>query len=163
MARAYDIRKGLLHFFADPAGFRLMQSRTGAIVSGSFALQFFTREYYPLADFDIYVELAKGVQVGRWLMENGYSYVPSKRDHYGSTLQQPDDFELSIKSLDYGWIGDYFKCKGVKGVLNFFRDVDGTTKKVQLIVTELCAIRTILSFHSSKCSALSKTTCSFWR
>lgn len=150
--RAFDIHRNLREFFTDPIGFRVMQSYTGAIVSGSFALQFFIRAYYPLADLDIYVEAEKSPYVGRWLLKNGYIYVPAEKEYSGTTLRQDDDFEVAVKFLEYGWIGDDFSCKGVKGVLNFFGDIRGVVKKVQLIVTEGCAIEVVLKFPTSECS-----------
>lgn len=148
--RAFNINRNLLQFFADPIGFRIMLSDTGAIVSGSFALQFFIRAYYPLSDLDIYVEAKKSEHVGQWLLRNGYTYVPAKRDYHETTLQQDNNFKLAIKFLRHGWIGDDFSSSGVKGVFNFFGEVRGVTRKVQLIVTESCAIEAILKFPSSK-------------
>ena len=148
--RAFDINRNLLQFFADPVGFRTMQSDTGAVVSGSFALQFFIRAYYPLADLDIYVEAKKSEHVGRWLLRNGYTYVAVKKDCCGTTYQQDKNFKLAVRFLEHGWIGDEFNCGEVKGVLNFFGEVGGVTRKVQLIVTEGCAIEAILKFSSSE-------------
>lgn len=40
----------------DPVEFRSQMSRHGAIISGSFALQFFERTMWPDADLDIWIE-----------------------------------------------------------------------------------------------------------
>lgn len=41
--RAFDISKHLMLFFRDVTGFRKLQRRTGAVISGSNALQFMDR------------------------------------------------------------------------------------------------------------------------
>ena len=150
MRREYDLNKRLLSFFLDPLAFRTMQWSTGAIISGSFALQFFTRSHYPTADLDIYVCRPGGVRAGNWLQDNGYDYVPACVEEDGVVCKQPDSFEHAIRSMDFAWAPDRFYCEGVDGVFNFERVVCGCVRKVQIIVTGLCPIKTILNFHSSK-------------
>ena len=150
MRRAYDLNKHLLSFFMDPLSFRCMQWSTGAIISGSFALQFFTRSYYPAADLDIYVCLPGGIRAGNWLQSNGYVYVPACVEENGTVFKQPNSFEHAVRSMDFAWAPDRFYCEGVDGVFNFEKVVCGCVRKVQIIVTGLCPIKTILNFHSSK-------------
>ena len=150
MRRAYDLNKHLLSFFTDPLAFRTMLWSTGAIISGSFALQFFTRSHYPTADLDIYVCRPGGVRAGNWLHDNGYDYVPACVEEDGVVCKQPDSFEHAIRSMDFAWAPDEFYCEGVEGVFNFEKVVCGCVRKVQIIVTGLCPIKTILNFHSSK-------------
>ena len=69
-------------------------------------------------------------------------------------MKQPRSFRDAISSLDLAWVPDEFYCKGVMGVLNFEAVVGGNRRKVQLIMTDLCPIRTILNFYSSKSPVL---------
>lgn len=50
--RAFDINCSPSRFISDPIAFRILQARTGTVVSGSFALQFFDRTFYPESDLD---------------------------------------------------------------------------------------------------------------
>ena len=154
LRRAYNVHKPLRRFFQDPIAFRLMQYETGTVVSGSFALQFFVRSYYPTADLDLYVTHSGAEKVGSWLQGNGYTYVPAIKKRRGKVLKQPRSFKDAISSLDLAWVPDEFYCKGVMGVLNFEGVVGGNRRKVQLIMTDLCPIRTILNFYSSKSPVL---------
>ncbi|PCH44988.1 hypothetical protein WOLCODRAFT_91093 [Wolfiporia cocos MD-104 SS10] len=51
--RAFDVNRRLSRFFSDPFAFRSLQARTATLISGSFALQFFDRTFYPEADLDL--------------------------------------------------------------------------------------------------------------
>ncbi|KAI0638623.1 hypothetical protein C8Q77DRAFT_1215387 [Trametes polyzona] len=58
-----------------------LRSRTGTLISGSCALQFFDRTVYPESDLDLYVHMQHRREVGRWLIEEGYTYAPMPFQH----------------------------------------------------------------------------------
>ena len=147
MRRSYNLNRSLQYFFDNPFGFRIMQSYTNAIISGAFALQFFTRTHHPSTHLDIYVGDAWKKLVGGWLLENGYSYVPAVQTVNNTDISQPAIYEEAIVSL--GWIPDNFHYEGVLGVLNFSRMVNGTERIVHLVVASVCSIQTVLKFNSS--------------
>ncbi|PPQ97060.1 hypothetical protein CVT26_001242 [Gymnopilus dilepis] len=66
-----DVHYG--RWFHDVAYFKELLHRTSAVVSGSFALQFFGRLYYPSSDMDIFLRAAGADDVCSWLREEGYN------------------------------------------------------------------------------------------
>jgi hypothetical protein len=56
-ARAFNIEKRLSRYFDDPKSFRKLQAETLTVISGSTALQFFQRNFYPESDLDLYVHV----------------------------------------------------------------------------------------------------------
>ncbi|KAI0696059.1 hypothetical protein C8T65DRAFT_615610, partial [Cerioporus squamosus] len=77
-SRAYNIDRRLRRYFSDPLAFRALMSRTGLLISGSFALQFFDRSFYPNSDLDLYVWTDESViEAGNWLKTEGYIYKSS--------------------------------------------------------------------------------------
>src|SRR6266576_4073872 len=89
----FDIKRMLSPYFSeeDIKSFRLVQLITGAVISGSTAVQFFDRTTYPGSDLDIYVEHQYCRDVAYWLVSRGYEYKPSKPD-------QPKSFVEAFKS-----------------------------------------------------------------
>ena len=70
--RAYNINRRLELFVTDPGAFRSLMARTHMVISGSFALQFFDRTFYPESDLDIYVHPDGSIgEVGLYLIKNG--------------------------------------------------------------------------------------------
>lgn len=49
----WNINRSLASFVKDVIGFRSQMARSGALISGSFALQFFRRVYWIYSDLDI--------------------------------------------------------------------------------------------------------------
>ena len=75
LKRTFDINRSLLRFFLDPISFRSMQARTGTLISGSFALQFFDRTFYPDSDLDLYLYDGKEQEVTVWMEQIGRAHV----------------------------------------------------------------------------------------
>ena len=73
MRRAFNINPILSSFITSPLSFRLLQARTGALISGSVALQFFDRSYSSEADLDVYVPLLLCMEATMFFVVNGYS------------------------------------------------------------------------------------------
>ncbi|EJD37247.1 hypothetical protein AURDEDRAFT_73405, partial [Auricularia subglabra TFB-10046 SS5] len=68
----FDLLSMLSYYFPNPVDFRILQSRTGLYIGGSFALQFMGRVWYGLTDIDLYVAQYAAFVVIDWLLCNGY-------------------------------------------------------------------------------------------
>ncbi len=161
--RAYDLNRRLGHYFNNTPSFRELMAKTHLLISGSFALQFFDRTFYPGSDFDLYVHLDDDViEVGRWLKTEGYAYMPSGRQ--ASTL----DAEFEALNKEDALLQRYGQGLAVAGVFSFEKQVEGvpgedTIRKVQIVVpsrNHLSPLETIIRFHSSMRSALLSSGCS---
>jgi hypothetical protein len=53
--RTININRILKRFFPEPDVFRVLQRQTGTLISGSQALQFFDRTFYPESDLDLFL------------------------------------------------------------------------------------------------------------
>ncbi|TFK58081.1 hypothetical protein BDN72DRAFT_725448, partial [Pluteus cervinus] len=70
---AYNIEHVLSPYFPDCVdSFQSIQESTGALVSGSVALQFFSRVVYEDCDLDIYIQNGHEGPLQDWLQEAGY-------------------------------------------------------------------------------------------
>ena len=152
--------------------FRSLQARTGMLVSGSAALQFFMRTTWPESDLDLYVHLRMRREVGRWLLDEGYRYTPME-------FQDPR-FEVEIAKCVTSRPNGIYSMPGVQAVLTFTKPLargrrpprprseasesdsssQGTLNgreepevpqqlKVQIIVAKNTPMEAILGFHSS--------------
>ena len=160
--RAYNINKKLKRYFNDPQSFRSLMARTDMVISGSFALQFFDRSFYPESDLDLYAYPNEKLhEIGSHLLKEGYTFKPvgeqipdlsleveytllcGPRPHVEENdINMPDVYDDAVNTI--------------KGVLNFerpFEGTDGDARKVQVIVACESPIELILNFHSSKPSA----------
>lgn len=144
MKTAFNIDERLSRFFSNVQSFHCMQALTSTVISGSFALQFFDRSFYPSSDLDLYVHRHHRRTVGRWVLKAGYTFTPFS--------DQDDNFEKAIlrrnppRSMRYS-------MPGVADILTFRRgqgDDRSEALKVQLIVARRAPMEVILGFHSSK-------------
>ena len=151
IARAYNINTHLAHFFSNPLAFRSLQARTGALISGSNALQFLARTHYPDADLDIYCAYPDRAQICEWLVRNeDYAFHPQMR-------QDPSlDVALNQARVPDAAppLSTYNSFKAVSGVYTFTKRITtangmATRYKVQVIVAYRCPIEPIFDFHSS--------------
>ncbi|KAH9899412.1 hypothetical protein C8Q73DRAFT_320240 [Cubamyces lactineus] len=147
--------------------FRSLQARTGTLISGSCALQFFDRTVYPASDLDLYVHLCHRREVGRWLVQEGYTYEP--------TTHQDRNLEVEVEKV-YEQPTPVEKYSGnescIYQVFNFKRSIldakrlsvdDGREHplagsrppeehgelRIQLIVAKETPMEVILGFHST--------------
>ncbi|KAI0083066.1 hypothetical protein BDY19DRAFT_873362, partial [Irpex rosettiformis] len=155
LSRLYSINRQLLRFFDDPSAFRILQAQTGAIISGSFALQFFTQTVVSEDDLDVYAVTTARSEIGAWLLANGYRYAPRPPYYH------PDDKKLL---LDKGQAADYATAleeqhlfqemnhdsvEGVLNIMDFVRDVDGLVRKVQVHFVGESPLVAVMNFHST--------------
>ncbi|KAF9523241.1 hypothetical protein CPB83DRAFT_878066 [Crepidotus variabilis] len=136
LRRASNIENFLCKYFSSSqvAHFRLLQSRTQMIISGSTALQFFERVQYPDSDLDIYVEHDHKEEIVAWLLQIGYVFEPrrnmSLREEMASAVTTPLDGYL-----------------GMVNVYNFYKNKP--ERKIQLITSYRSPLHIILRYHST--------------
>jgi hypothetical protein len=155
--RTFNINQHVSRFFSQPLDFRSLQARTGLLISGSFALQFFDRTFYPNSDLDLYVDWRYSREVGHWLISDGYIFQPRRN-------MEQATFDMAVELLHANEPGlptataltrqigtnPYF-MRGVASVFNFFKtSPQGSELKVQLITASQTPMEIILQFHSSK-------------
>jgi hypothetical protein len=143
---AFNINQHLSRFIDDPIGFRSMQAQTGTLISGSNALQFLDRTLYENSDLDLYVHDLYRYEVGAFLQEHGYVFMPNERQdarfggpeylRYGTT----NLYKRNTEANDYN-------MQGVAAVFNFWKE-GSSTHKIQLITATHSPLEIILNFHS---------------
>ena len=144
MGKRYNVDKLLARYFVDTASFRHLQARTGTLISGSTALQFFDRVFYPESDLDIYTPKAWREVVGLFLLKAGYTFARNPAQHPTFESAVSEAQVVDITAL-------YGNFKGVGGVFNFVKTLpNGETLKIQLIVAVRSPIEIIMRYHSSK-------------
>lgn len=114
----------------DISAFRRMQHTTGAIIGGSAALQFFTRQQYASSDLDLYVHTTNKGKVCCALKKMRCSKDP-KRGPEGNIVSPPS----------------VYLGHSVQEIINF---TTSKNRKIQLIVTRRRPVDVILAYHSSK-------------
>ncbi|KAH8092522.1 hypothetical protein BXZ70DRAFT_898119 [Cristinia sonorae] len=148
--RTFQINRILSRFFDDPVAFRSLQARTGTLISGSVALQFLDRTFYPESDLDIYIPPQFDREVLLWLTKNGYQFVPTK--------DQPATLDEAIKlGRDLGFVSgmvddpEGYSLRPIQAVYTFRKfslSADGSKTRVQCIVAVSAPLE-VVSFHST--------------
>lgn len=141
---AFDIDKCLERFFSDPHSFRRMQALTSTLISGSFALLYFSRASYAGSILELYAHPHHRRRVGRWIIDAGYSFSPF--------VGQDGAFERAILRRN---LPETVACSmpAVANVLTFRKNqADGKSSplEVQLVVARRAPIEVILGFQSSE-------------
>ncbi|KAJ7599488.1 hypothetical protein C8J56DRAFT_1040372 [Mycena floridula] len=137
-ALAFDINRKLQPFFANDAvvsKFRRQLNSSGALIGGSFALQYFTRSEFPTSDLDIYVYLGRAESLIEFCLHAGFRDCPRPGEFHRWT-ERLDDYEEREEQHD----------GSIKGVINLFNE-DG--KKMQIIIAQKTPTDAILSYHST--------------
>ncbi|TRM55196.1 hypothetical protein BD626DRAFT_352223, partial [Schizophyllum amplum] len=136
--RAYRLHRVLCRFMSydDVDRFRVLQTLTGAVVSGSIALQFLDRVNYSACDMDVYTDVHHVYEVFAFFSNIGYLYQP-RISHARDAMD-----EEAVPTNEVG-----YKIRSVAGVYNFTRP-SCPTAKVQLIIARHAVIDVILDFHS---------------
>ncbi|KAI0971890.1 hypothetical protein F4678DRAFT_80233 [Xylaria arbuscula] len=133
----WDIDRKLERFFHNPRAFRTELGRAEALISGSFALQFFANRFWPESDLDINLREGAGAErLGKYLV-----------DSEGYKLARQQDFDRDYEFLT--------RMTAIDEVLTYTKSSDGSSsssqvRKVQLITTRHHPVQTILgSFYTS--------------
>lgn len=111
--------------------FLQMMHRTGAIVSGSTALQLFERTCYEESDLDLYVNIESVGEVYGWLSEAGFRKI-----------EQDEAKQRMVIGDSYPMVDEIKKVEGYATV--------SSSKIVQVITTKKSPVLAVLKFHSSK-------------
>ncbi|KAI0910116.1 hypothetical protein F4823DRAFT_638049 [Ustulina deusta] len=135
----WDINKKLGRFFQDPVAFRAELGRADALISGSFALQFFANKFWPESDLDINLREGEGVEsLGKYLVEaEGYE------------LTRNQDIEL----LDYD---TFCRLQHIERIVTYTKSAGGgrtssQVLKVQLVATKNHPVAAILGTYYTSC------------
>ncbi|KAL0576760.1 hypothetical protein V5O48_005225 [Marasmius crinis-equi] len=146
----HSIHRRLSRFFCREAidTFCKIQIVTGCLISGSFALQFYTGENYESSDLDLYCNVRSSSLVARFLLYQGYKY--------NAANNQPSGFDAMLV-----WVAErrmatrYGEANAqILTVLNFVRTTSVVTNQVQLIVTPSSPVEAIFNFHSRPTHAI---------
>ena len=147
MSKVYNINKALRRFFEDPLAFRSMQAITSTLVSGSFALQFLGRLYYPESDLDLYCNYDMRKKVGNWIINQGYTFDPWPWEPEETTFDEAANHSAAPLT-----IGEYSRLHTICAIYNFKKPNPSHPEeelKVQVIVACSTPMEVVLQFHSS--------------
>lgn len=148
-------------WFLDTRGFRETLHRSGAVVSGSQALQFFDRVNYTGSDLDIFVRIGGLGILHGWLRQEGYhSFSP--KDENSSNTDQYMDIRATQRKVVFSKSSHQ---RPLYGVFNFktYPNFPRVDQVIQIIVVDTDPISHILfNFHSSKCHLLCSTTLAYY-
>lgn len=118
------------------------------LISGSTALQFFERTFYPESDLDLYVEHRYCKTIALWLVAIGYSY--EAREGHPEQLEEAlgTTPPKIVGTLDFlsSHIADY-PDSGIIQVFNFHKS--DSDCKIQLITSHHSPLELILKYHST--------------
>ncbi|KAG2141376.1 uncharacterized protein EDB93DRAFT_1159358 [Suillus bovinus] len=159
--RAYNINRHLSRYFPDPLSFRSLQARTGLVISGSSALQFLDRTFYPESDLDIYSHPGHVYEVLDWIESFGYRFEPHKYQEEDWRSQVSAEWdgtqprrlppveplwhsEDHVRSTRYSNINEVYTFKRY-----VFIDEELVELQVQVIEAIHNPIDTILKYHST--------------
>ena len=143
MDKRFNINRILDRYFSDAMSFRFLQARTGTLISGSSALQYFDRSFYPTSDLDIYVSRVWAREVGQFLLQQGYQFCRDSSQHptFNSALKEK---RVANATAHYG------NFKGIAAVFTFKKgQAKGEDLKVQVMASVRSPMEVILRFHSS--------------
>ncbi|PBK97168.1 hypothetical protein ARMGADRAFT_1162118 [Armillaria gallica] len=121
--------------------FRLIQVKTGTLISGSTALQFLQRTTYPNSDLDIYTPFRYGREVGEFLLRIGYQFCPR--------ASQTKPFHEITEDIIHEVADDeIYVCRGIIQVFDFHRN----GKKIQVMSARNSPMDIILAttFHQRR-------------
>ena len=98
----WNINRQLTRFVKDPVGFRSKLAKHDALISGSFALQFFERRFWLDSGLDIYVQDANDFrnpeQIGTYLVKHeSYELQGSKTEANGGLINHVGELKYMSK------------------------------------------------------------------
>ena len=153
--KAWDPSWRYRRWFVHVNAFRRLLRRCNAVVSGSFALQFFDRKRYIGSDMDIFLRCAGADEFCAWLKKEGYRLADGGTTYIRTSFPQDTLRAVAPRELRRG---------PLLGVHTFQRMVatsDGYVEvmRVQIIVVDTDPVEHILyEFHSSTSVCLDNTS-----
>jgi hypothetical protein len=151
-ARAFNVNRHFSRYFTDPIAFRSLQARTNTLVSGSNALQFFDKTFYPEADLDLYTHPGHSFEIAQFLVEaQGYHYAPregQEQDWKVATKGHWDGTErrvVPVPTLEHA-----YPMSEINAVWTFEKTGDKQERlTAQIVEASSSLLECILGFHSS--------------
>ena len=107
ITKVYDMNIIYRKFFAtqeDTITFRKEMAKTGALVSGSQVIQFFSCTQYAESDLDLYVHYNEAEYMAMCLVDLGYKYVPSRSRAIGWSQLCDEACEMAVDEIYRGGI-----------------------------------------------------------
>ncbi|KAL1685157.1 hypothetical protein GGG16DRAFT_106526 [Schizophyllum commune] len=142
---AYQLHRTLLPFMDHDGADRLrrLMRSTGAIISGSVAIQFFTREPMYPCDLDLYSDRFRAPEIFAFVLSLGYIYQPRDSQHsvLDRALERAENEEVVRDDLIYD-------KESLLDVFSFLRPSAPNTA-IQVMVVAHSPIDAILDFHST--------------
>ncbi|KIM41068.1 hypothetical protein M413DRAFT_11278 [Hebeloma cylindrosporum] len=128
--------------------FREIQAKTGTLISGSTALQFFDRTVYEDSGLDLFVEHASLRPIAIWLGSIGYLYNPGQDSEFKNlemALSKNADINLAD---DDSFFEPFFNKSGFKPIvtIEFCRDMH---PNIQVFSSQGPPLEMVLDFHST--------------
>lgn len=145
--REYRLYRILDRFFDEKEfkDFRELQKRLQLIISGSVALQFFERKTFPDSDLDLYALDSDALEVGKWLMSIGYTFIRQPSDSTDPIIAMEETLANPTLAVAYNNPGS------ITGFSCVFRFVNvAKNREIQLIVTWQHPVDVVIRFHSSE-------------
>ena len=145
----WNVDRRLRRFVRNPAGLRSQMGQSDALISGSFAVQFFERATWLSADLDMFVTQGLHFELLKNYIVNveGYQFLRSKVPTEYGTFDLIEVFDAWLYSI--GLATDFCNCQ----VLTFVRslpEAPDTVTQIQIVVTNDIPIQPILrNFHST--------------
>lgn len=142
---SFDLRFRV--WFHDVRGFQRLLRLHRAVVSGSLAVQFFDRVYYPEGTLDIYVYHTNIRYIAEWMASEGYILA------YGNIRP---DIKKCLRTKSIEPYRENLNGTSITVVLNYYKhevfwDSTPHTRRIQIIGVECHPVRHILQeFHTSK-------------
>ncbi|KAI0364887.1 hypothetical protein BV20DRAFT_903328, partial [Pilatotrama ljubarskyi] len=139
----HGVNARLARFFDNPIAFRSLQARTGTVISGAHALHFFTgTPCFLSASLDIYVYPFHAPEIGRWLTEHDYEFVPDPG--------QDAEFEEVLLS-DTIYTSVFHSDQYIAGQYTFARAASVDTPSIRMAVAEKTPMEAILGAPATSC------------
>lgn len=139
ISRFYNIDSILINYFPDLPRFRQLQAATNTLISGSTALQVFSRMRWSDSDLDLYVFSIHAQTVANWLLSHDYVLVKK-----GESSENGNNILENVPPN-----AKHPYAPSVRHVATFKRIYAGSMRTIQVIVAVNSPLACVLSFHSS--------------
>ena len=143
--RAFQIHRCLARFMSedDVVRLRLLQYHTNFVISGSVAVQFFSRESFADGDLDLYTERQHAFTIFHFLLGMGYAFRP--RQMQARTLE-----DALTQAINEDMVPDdlHYDERSILETFSF-RKRHRHRPVIQVILVQTSSIDAIMSFHSS--------------
>lgn len=158
-SRAFNINRHFSRYFNEPVAFRSLQAKTNTLVSGSNALQFFDRTFYPDADLDLYTHPGHSFEVAQFLVEaEGYQFTPREDSEPDWKAAIETNWDGTEPRMTVATVGtpERYPMAGINAVWTFNKTgINQHRLTIQIIEASSSPLEVILDFHSSTSPSVS--------